>query len=461
VVVSLLDGGAHACKLRGAGIEVHSLGLDRFSRLPGAFIKLVRLIRHVRPSLIMTWLYHADLIGTLATMVSGVGVKRLIWNLRCSNIDLNGYSWTTRWTVKLLTWLSPLPRLVSVNSRAGQRAHEALGYRPRDWMLLPACLVRIETLKSRAKIAYRSMVGPRLYEKIEFWRHLGYWPDLNNPRTFNEHVCARKFRRFDQAPIFANKLAVREFVRSRVGDEFLSQIYYCGDRPDRIDFAALPSSFVVKGTHGSGPKLRALIWDKSAISQNELIDLAGRILRRRCGPEVNEWWYTKIPPRVMIEEMLLRDGKIPPDFKFYVFSGRAHYVQVIDGRHGATPRSRFYDRHWCPQPFIRECFGEPLDLAPPANLGDMIRLAEALGSGLEFVRVDLYSVGRRVVFGELTLAPGAGWTRFRPDSYDAILGAHWSAYPEDNELGRGLTIGDISATDLHRKGGAFNAPALS
>jgi glycosyltransferase involved in cell wall biosynthesis len=137
IVVSLLDGGVHANKLREAGIEVHSLQLSRFANLPGAFIKLVRLMRHVRPSLIMTWLYHADLIGTLAAIVSGVGTKRLIWNLRCSNIDFDRYAWTTRWTVKLLTLLSPLPRLVSVNSRAGQGAHEALGYRPRDWMLLP------------------------------------------------------------------------------------------------------------------------------------------------------------------------------------------------------------------------------------------------------------------------------------------------------------------------------------
>ena len=137
VVVSLLDGGSHANKLREAGIEVHSLGLDRLSRFPGAFTKLVRLMRQVRPDLLMTWLYHADLVGTLAAMVSGIGMKRVIWNLRCSNIDFARHAWTTRCAVKILSWLSPLPRLVSVNSKAGRRAHEALGYRPRGWVLLP------------------------------------------------------------------------------------------------------------------------------------------------------------------------------------------------------------------------------------------------------------------------------------------------------------------------------------
>ena len=90
----------------------------------------------------------------------------------------------------------------------------------------------VETLKSNAKILYRRLLGPLLYEKLEFWRHLGYWPDLANPRTFNEHICARKFRFFAEAPTFADKLAVRDLVRSRVGDQILTRLYYYGDRPD-------------------------------------------------------------------------------------------------------------------------------------------------------------------------------------------------------------------------------------
>jgi TupA-like ATPgrasp len=290
--------------------------------------------------------------------------------------------------------------------------------------------MRIDRLKSRAKIAYRSVVGPRLYEKLEFWRHVGYWPNLDNPRTFNERVCARKFRPLAQAPILADKLAAREFVRSRVGDEVLTRLYYAGDRPDRIDFAALPSRFVLKGAHGSGPELRAFVWDKSALSQKELCDLGWRMLRRRCGPEVNEWWYSEIPSRLMVEEMLLEGGAIPPDYKFYVFAGQALYVQVIGGRHGRTPHSRFYDSDWRAQPFMRESHGEASDFERPSNLSEMVSVAEALGTGSEFVRVDLYSVGRRVVFGELTLAPGAGWVPFRPANYDFVLGGHWPGEKE-------------------------------
>lgn len=137
VVVSLLDGGVHADKLREAGVEVHSLGLKGFIHLPAAVLKLVLLMRRIRPSLVMTWLYHADFVGLLAAIISGIGADRVVWNLRCSNIDFSKYAISTRWVVSVLAWLSPLPRLISVNSHAGRRSHLTLGYRPRDWGFLP------------------------------------------------------------------------------------------------------------------------------------------------------------------------------------------------------------------------------------------------------------------------------------------------------------------------------------
>lgn len=52
-------------------------------------------------------------------------------------------------------------------------------------------------------------------------------------------------------------------------------------------------------------------------------------------------------------------------------------------------------------------------------------MAEALGRDFDFMRVDLYSIRARTVFGEMTLAPGAGWIPFLPQGYDAVLGSHW------------------------------------
>ena len=60
----------------------------RSGRVPlGPFVRLVRLLRRQRPDLIMTWLYHADLIGTLAGRLARV--RRIVWNLRNSDFDFS------------------------------------------------------------------------------------------------------------------------------------------------------------------------------------------------------------------------------------------------------------------------------------------------------------------------------------------------------------------------------------
>ena len=85
--------------------------------------------------------------------------------------------------------------------------------------------------------------------------------------------------------------------------------------------------------------------------------------------------------------------------------------------------SRFYDRNWHPQPFVREAFPSGLQVEPPRNLSQMISVAENLANDLDFVRVDLYSVAGRLVFGEMTLASGAGWIPFRRAAYDRTTGS--------------------------------------
>ena len=56
----------------------------------------------------------------------------------------------------------------------------------------------------------------------------------------------------------------------------------------------------------------------------------------------------------------------------------------------------------------------------------MIDVAETLGEGFEFVRVDLYQPnGEEIIFGEMTLAPTAGLIPFDPLEFDFILGYYW------------------------------------
>ena len=135
VVVSLSDGGSLAPAFLAAGADVRSLRMRRGIPSIRAIFALAKIIRRERPLAVQTWLYHADLIGLLAARLAGF--RPLAWNLRCSDMDLRRYRWTTRMVVKVLTALSSQPAAVLVNSHAGQRWHAALGYRPPRWVFVP------------------------------------------------------------------------------------------------------------------------------------------------------------------------------------------------------------------------------------------------------------------------------------------------------------------------------------
>lgn len=135
-VYALTEGGLVAEQLRAAGIPVVSLGSRRGTVDPRAIWRLWRALRAYRPDLLQTWLYHADLLGTLVAPLAGI--PHLAWNIRCSDMDFSHYSRLTRLVVSLCAILSHRPDRVVVNSEHGRRVHEMrLGYHPRRWDVIP------------------------------------------------------------------------------------------------------------------------------------------------------------------------------------------------------------------------------------------------------------------------------------------------------------------------------------
>ena len=134
-VVSLTTDGELGKELKAAGIPVESLGMRRARADVGGLFRLIRLLREARPALVQSWLYHADLLAVLASRVTGN--PPLVWNLRCSDMDLSHYPGQTRWVLRALALCSRIPAAVVVNSEAGQALHERAGYRPRRWAVIP------------------------------------------------------------------------------------------------------------------------------------------------------------------------------------------------------------------------------------------------------------------------------------------------------------------------------------
>jgi glycosyltransferase involved in cell wall biosynthesis len=136
-VVALLPGGAVFDTLAKAGVAVTTLGMRRGFPDPRAVFRLARLMRDEKPDVVQSWLYHADLVATLALLVSGRRRKtKLFWNVRCSSMEAWDRSRRQAIVIDVCTWLAGIPDAVIANSEEGREFHLRLGYRPRRFLVI-------------------------------------------------------------------------------------------------------------------------------------------------------------------------------------------------------------------------------------------------------------------------------------------------------------------------------------
>jgi glycosyltransferase involved in cell wall biosynthesis len=100
-------------------------------------VQLTQLVRNYRPAVVQSWMYHANLVATAALSLSGLRARTThYWGIRCSDMDLEAYGRAFRLVVKAGARLSRWPDAVTCNSQVGIGVHEALGYRPRRFILI-------------------------------------------------------------------------------------------------------------------------------------------------------------------------------------------------------------------------------------------------------------------------------------------------------------------------------------
>ncbi|MEI9907906.1 MAG: ATP-grasp fold amidoligase family protein [Actinomycetota bacterium] len=285
-----------------------------------------------------------------------------------------------------------------------------------------------------------------------------------NPQAFNDKLQRRMLLdRREFLTTFADKYSVRNCVENRVGAQYLTKLFKVWNEPSEIELNGLPNNFVLKATHGSGAMV--IVWD-GAPHENELpIDPEnsawGRFLIR---PEnldparlkkliahwfsLNyyretgyiEWAYKNVVPRVIVEELLIESsGEIPIDYKFFMMDGKCSMIQVDQSRFSDHHRN-LYDSSWNLLPCENRFPQIEQVLPKPESLESMIDLSEKISTGIDFVRVDLYSTNQGIKFGELTNYPNAGGDFFRPKEFDYWLGSRWKLDKETQEFPRKLGI---------------------
>ena len=104
--------------------------------MPGAIIRLIRLVRRLDADLVQSWMYHANLLGALAR--PGLGKRPLVWNLRQSNLDARSSKRSTRLVARLGAVFSRIaPRRIVCCSERVLEIHRALGYRADIMTMIP------------------------------------------------------------------------------------------------------------------------------------------------------------------------------------------------------------------------------------------------------------------------------------------------------------------------------------
>lgn len=284
--------------------------------------------------------------------------------------------------------------------------------KPRTAMLLVinkfAKLFSDETL---IKLQYRIMMGKKL--------------DIKNPKTYNEKLQWLKlYNKCDEYTKMVDKYAVKEYVASIIGSDYIIPTLGVWNDADEIDWDTLPNQFVLKTTHGGGNCGVVICKNKSKADIPSIVRRLNKSMKQDLFVTSREWPYKYVPRRI-IAEPYMEDLKTQElrDYKFFCFDGVVSALFIGSERQRREePYFDFYDSDFNMLPIKQ---GHPnSDIKPekPSCFEEMKRIASKLSEGIPHVRVDLYEVNGHIYFGELTFFHFGGIVPFEPEEWDYWFG---------------------------------------
>jgi glycosyltransferase involved in cell wall biosynthesis len=136
VVVSLGDKGTIGPRIAALGVPIHCLGLKRNAPNPFRALSMLPLARRIDPQLIQGWMYHGNLMASMATLALRQKPP-VLWNIRQTIYDLRRERWLTAKLIRFGSRLSSGPAAIIYNSQTSAHQHEELGYRAEKRVVIP------------------------------------------------------------------------------------------------------------------------------------------------------------------------------------------------------------------------------------------------------------------------------------------------------------------------------------
>lgn len=264
------------------------------------------------------------------------------------------------------------------------------------------------------------LLKPIQVARLKFYYKCHRWPDFEHPKDLNEKINWMKF--YGDTSRWADlsdKYRVREYVEAKGLGKILVKLYGKWDDPKEINWESLPDQFVLKANNGCGDVL--ICHDKSSLDKKAILRNYGKILSNKYGEVSGEPHYAAIKPCVIAEELLdiaqqpIKTSSLI-DYKIWCLNGEPYLFYCIWNRTIQSIDVAIYDLDWHYHPeqsVFSDHYREGGDVLPkPQNFQFMLEVAKTMAEGFPIVRVDLYEVGGKVYFGELTFTSLGGFMNY-------------------------------------------------
>lgn len=284
---------------------------------------------------------------------------------------------------------------------------------------------KFQSLEKKIEYNYYKGLHPDQYpDALKEWykERTGEELDLDNPKTFNEKIQWMKL--YDVTEIkakLADKYLVREYVKDKIGEEYLVDLIGEWKKVEDIPFEDLPDKYVLKANHGCGYNI--IVKDKKDLNIIEAKNKLNKWLQSNFAYSAGlELHYKMIEPRIIAEEYLENIDGTLNDYKVFCFNGKAKYIMFLKDRNTKL-KMAFYDINWNKMPFVYSYERLEEDIPKPDNLEELIGISEKLAEGFPHVRVDFYITNEgKLKFGEMTFTSYSGACMWDPPEYNKILG---------------------------------------
>ncbi len=251
---------------------------------------------------------------------------------------------------------------------------------------------------------------PKLILRIRYFKSKFRYLNFNSPKDYYGMVLVSSWENRNNHfwASLADKLQVREYVASTIGDKYLIPLYGAYKAPSDIDFEKMPQSFVLKTNNSCGTNI--IVKDKNLISPESIRQQLHKSLNFPFGELTGQLHYSLISPCIIAEEYMKQDGNSSSlvDYKFYCTNGIPRVVMVFSNRTAKfTFKTEAYDMDWKPADrFLNKLYINPARTDKPPCFEEMKQIVRKLAAPHKYVRIDLYVINGHVYFGEITLTPG-------------------------------------------------------